>query len=101
MADTTALVEADGPADKPQFLFYDWGCMVWQSLALQYGKRPAYLFSLLTNIVILATAPLCINPHTYQASRILLGLFGSLVESLCEVSITDIVTSPCSTPTVS
>lgn len=74
-----------------QFLFYGWGCIIWQPLALQYGKRPAYLLSLATNVIILATAPLCITPQTYRASRILLGLFGSPVESLCEISITDIV----------
>lgn len=72
------------------FLFYGWGCIIWQPLALQYGKRPAYLFSLATNIVIMATAPLCTTAQTYQINRILLGLFGSPVESLCEISITDI-----------
>ncbi|KUI63316.1 hypothetical protein VM1G_11063 [Cytospora mali] len=72
------------------FLFYGWGCIIWQPLALQYGKRPAYLISLATNIIIMATAPLCTTAQTYQVSRILLGLFGSPVESLCEISITDI-----------
>lgn len=61
-------------------------------MALQYGKRPAYLISLVANIIIMATAPLCTTPRTYQASRILLGLFGAPVESLCEISIADIVT---------
>lgn len=72
------------------FLFYGWGCILWQPLALQYGKRPAYLLSLATNIIITATGPLCTTARTYQVSRILLGLFGSPVESLCEISITDI-----------
>lgn len=39
----------------------------------------------------MATAPLCTTSRTYQASRILLGLFGAPVESLCEISIADIV----------
>ncbi|KAL2883489.1 hypothetical protein SGCOL_001172 [Colletotrichum sp. CLE4] len=32
------------------FLFYGWGCLIWQPFALQYGKRPAYLASLIANI---------------------------------------------------
>ncbi|KAI3556555.1 major facilitator superfamily transporter [Colletotrichum abscissum] len=72
------------------FLFYGWGCLIWQPFALQYGKRPAYLASLIANIIILATAPMCTTKHTYLANRILLGLFGAPVESLCEISITDI-----------
>jgi len=66
------------------------GCIVWQALALQYGKRPVYLISLLTNVIILATAPLCTTSGTYLANRILLGFFGSPVESLAEISVTDI-----------
>ena len=59
-------------------------------MALQYGKRPIYLFSLLATIVILATAPLCKEAGPYLANRIILGFFGSPVESLCEISIADI-----------
>lgn len=32
-------------------LFFGWGCLVWQPLALQYGKRPVYLFSILATMV--------------------------------------------------
>jgi MFS family permease len=73
-----------------QFLFYGWGCIFWQAMALQYGKRPVYLISLLTNVIILACAPLCTTTGPYLANRILLGFFGSPVESLAEVSVTDI-----------
>ncbi len=33
------------------FLFFGWGCVIWQPLALQYGKRPVYLFSMLATLV--------------------------------------------------
>lgn len=71
-------------------MFYGWGCVLWQAIALQYGKRPVYLVSILANIIILATAPLCTTSGTYTANRIILGFFGAPVESLCEVSIVDI-----------
>lgn len=59
-------------------------------MALQYGKRPTYLFSLVANVIVLATAPLCTTSGPYLANRILLGFFGAPVESLAEISITDI-----------
>jgi MFS family permease len=75
---------------RQQFLFYGWGCIFWQAIALQYGKRPVYLMSLLMNVIILAAAPLCTTSGPYLANRILLGFFGSPVESLAEISVTDI-----------
>jgi MFS family permease len=72
------------------FLFYGWGCIFWQAVALQWGKRPVYLFTLLANVIILGTAPLCTTTGTYLASRIILGFFGSPVESLAEVSVADL-----------
>ncbi|KAI7568626.1 major facilitator superfamily transporter [Hortaea werneckii] len=72
------------------FLCYGWACILWQPLALQYGKRPTYLVSMAANIAILASAPWCTVRSTYLANRCLQGFFGSPVESLCEISITDI-----------
>ncbi|KAI7204092.1 major facilitator superfamily transporter, partial [Hortaea werneckii] len=72
------------------FLCYGWACILWQPLALQYGKRPTYLVSMAANIAILASAPWCTVRSTYLANRCLQGFFGSPVESLCEISMTDI-----------
>lgn len=33
------------------FLALGWGCVIFQPLALQYGKRPVYLFSLISTMV--------------------------------------------------
>lgn len=33
------------------FLLFGWGCLFWQPLALQYGKRPVYLISMLATTV--------------------------------------------------
>lgn len=72
------------------FLFYGWGCIVWQAFALQYGKRPAYLLSMAASIIIMALTPLCTTNGPYLATKILQGFFGAPVESLCEISMTDI-----------
>lgn len=39
------------------FLAFGWGCLVWQPLALQYGKRPVYLFSILATLGIMIWVP--------------------------------------------
>ncbi|RDW69776.1 hypothetical protein BP6252_08796 [Coleophoma cylindrospora] len=72
------------------FLFYGWGCIVWQAFALQWGKRPAYLISMAGSIIIMGLAPLCTTNGPYLANKILQGFFGAPVESLCEISMTDI-----------
>lgn len=72
------------------FLAYGWACVLWQPLALQYGKRPAYLVSMIASIAISGTAPLCTKRSTYLANKTLQGVFGAPVEALCEISITDI-----------
>lgn len=33
------------------FLAFGWGCLVFQPIAQQYGKRPTYLFSLIATMV--------------------------------------------------
>lgn len=44
--------------NNAKFLAFGWGCLVWQPLALQYGKRPVYLLSMLATMVITPISPI-------------------------------------------
>ncbi|KAL2439289.1 putative MFS-type transporter [Exophiala dermatitidis] len=72
------------------FLFFGWGCLFWQPLALQYGKRPVYLISLIATICIQVWAGYTTTNGQWIANKILQGFFGAPIESLCEISVTDI-----------
>lgn len=39
------------------FLAFGWGRLFWQHCALQYGKRPVYLISILATMVIQVWTP--------------------------------------------
>lgn len=72
------------------FLFLGWGCLIWQPLAMTYGRRGVYLIT-----TILCIGPVLWTAHSKGAGqwythRILLGILASPVESLPEVSIPDI-----------
>lgn len=110
------------------FLFFGWGCAIWQPLALQvglfttafasnanvleYGKRPVYLFTVLgksfiphsfhcddinlyvdkrpATLGLTMWGPYAKTNGQWIASKILQGFFGAPIESLCEISMTDI-----------
>lgn len=72
------------------FLFYGLGCLVFQPLSLQYGKRPVYLFSMLATSLVCVWPPYTRSNGEWIASKILQGLFGSCVESLPEISMSDL-----------
>ncbi|PVH72653.1 MFS general substrate transporter [Cadophora sp. DSE1049] len=72
------------------FLFFGWGCLFWQAVALQWGKRPVYLFSLLATLGIMIWVPHAETNGAWIGSKILQGFVGAPIESLCEISITDI-----------
>ncbi|KAH8654966.1 major facilitator superfamily domain-containing protein [Tricladium varicosporioides] len=72
------------------FLFFGWGCAIWQPLALQYGKRPVYLFSVLATLGLTMWGPYAKTNGQWIASKILQGFFGAPIESLCEISMADI-----------
>jgi len=67
-----------------------WGCLVWQPLALQYGKRPVYLLSILATLAIQVWAPYTKTNGQWIANKILQGFFGAPIESLCEITVTDV-----------
>ncbi|PLB53587.1 MFS general substrate transporter [Aspergillus steynii IBT 23096] len=72
------------------FLTYGWGCVLFQALALQYGKRPAYLISLLGTIAIMVWQPFITKNGEWIAAKLLQGLFGAPMESLAEISVSDV-----------
>lgn len=51
ISEATGLTLADlNDGTGYMFLFFGWGCLFWQPIALQYGKRPVYLFSILATL---------------------------------------------------
>ncbi|KAK4542452.1 hypothetical protein LTR36_006704 [Oleoguttula mirabilis] len=91
IADATGLTLADLNAGTGyMFLAFGWGCLFWQPLALQYGKRPVYLISILATLAIQVWAPYTTSNSQWIANKVLQGFFGAPIESLCEISVTDI-----------
>ncbi|KIX02991.1 uncharacterized protein Z518_06541 [Rhinocladiella mackenziei CBS 650.93] len=72
------------------FLMFGWGCLVWQSLAQQYGKRPVYLISTLGTMAIMLWAPYTKSNGQWIANKMLQGFIGAPIESLCEISVSDV-----------
>lgn len=72
------------------FLFLGIGNFFFQPLARQYGKRPVYLFSMLATMLVSLWAPYVKSNSQHIANRILIGFFSAPIESLCEITITDI-----------
>lgn len=91
ISDATGLTLADlNNGTGYLFLFCGWGCLIWQPLAMQYGKRPVYLFSILATMGIQIWAPYTKSNGQWIANKILQGFVGAPIESLCEISVTDI-----------
>jgi MFS family permease len=72
------------------FLLFGWGCLIWQPIGLTYGRRGMLLLSLLGTTAINCWAANARTNGTWIATRCLIGLFGSPVESLAEVVIADV-----------
>jgi MFS family permease len=71
------------------FLLAGWGNLIWQPLALSYGRRPMYLLSLLALAAVTEGTAWVDNFPQWAAVRILYGFLVAPVEALPEISIPD------------
>ncbi|KAL4886448.1 major facilitator superfamily domain-containing protein [Aspergillus karnatakaensis] len=83
---TAQLVEGVGY----MFLTFGWGCLVFQPLAQQYGKRPIYLISIAGTAAVMVWHAYVRTNQEFIAIKLAQGFLGAPVESLSEVSMTDI-----------
>lgn len=72
------------------FLFLGWGCLLWQPLAMTYGRRGVYITSIVLSIIPMVWAPHSTGSGQWYTHRILLGLFSAPAESLPEISVPDL-----------
>lgn len=84
--DTATLVQGSGL----MILFFGWGpCIIWQPLALTYGRRGVYLLSTLLVIPIMIWTAYSNTAGEWYAHRVLIGIIASPFEALPEVTVFD------------
>lgn len=72
------------------FLFLGWSNLIWQPIAMTYGRRGVYIISIFLSIIPMVWAPYSKGAGQWYAHRILIGIFAAPVESLPEVSVPDL-----------
>lgn len=72
------------------FLFLGWSCLLWQPIATTFGRRGVYLISTLAMVPLMVWSAYMETLADWYASRILIGIMLSPIESLPEVSVPDI-----------
>lgn len=71
-------------------LMQGWANLLWQPIAMTYGRRLVYLVTIVCSIGPVLWVPLAHGASEWYAHRMLLGLFCSSVESLPELSVQDL-----------
>lgn len=83
---TANLVQGTGV----MFLFFGWACLLWQPIALTYGRRGVYLITMLLTVPMMAWTAYSSSAGEWFAHRVLIGIIVSPIESLCEVTVYDL-----------
>lgn len=73
-----------------QFLFLGWGNLLWQPLALTYGRRGVFVISAFLCIFPIIWSSYSSSTGEWYAHRIIFGLVGGPIESLPEISVPDL-----------
>ena len=72
------------------FLFLGWANLIWQPLALTFGRRGVYVISSFLCIWPVLWSAYSKSKGEWYAHRIILGIFAAPIESLPEVSVPDL-----------
>jgi MFS family permease len=88
--DTGITVGALNTGTGLMFLFLGWACLLWQPIALVYGRRGIYILSTVLSIGPMVWQAYSNTAGEWYAHRIIIGILASPIESLPEVSIPDV-----------
>lgn len=87
--ETGITVEALNTGNGLMYLFFGFGNLITQPLALNFGRRPCAFFAIfITSFLVLWCSYMQTTAEWY-ANRILIGIILSGIESLMEICITD------------
>lgn len=83
---TANLVQGTGL----MFLFFGWACLLWQPIALTYGRRGVYLITMFLTVPVMVWTAYSETSGQWIAHRVLIGIIVSPIESLAEVTVYDL-----------
>ncbi|OKL57212.1 hypothetical protein UA08_07368 [Talaromyces atroroseus] len=91
ISDETGISVADlDTGTGLMFLFLGWGCLIWQPIALVFGRRGVLILSSLLSIGPMVWTVYSHSPGVWYLHRILLGVLAAPCESLPEIAMADI-----------
>ncbi|KAJ5895510.1 MFS general substrate transporter [Penicillium taxi] len=88
---STGLSVADlNGGSGTMLLFFGWGALIWQPIAVTFGRRGVFLLSLLGTVAISIWSAHAPSYASWVSTRVLLGLFGAPIEVVPELVATDL-----------